>query len=229
MVLAGLNLDFTSVGSLISTIFAVMIAFESYRVYHRTERQHFLAFSIAFTLLGIAYALLIPLAIGVALPPFGYETGDILAYPPRIILTTISFIVVALSYTPTVRVKEIMYGLVALLIISVTITLIPGLPDIPYSVDVGLFLLHIVLLAYVLFQMSHFAKPARSIFLAFVILLVSQCVNLAYIIQTFNIIFLLSQALRVISFALLFVTLVIASRSGRIVNKKEKSRGEAIP
>ena len=146
MILTGFSLDFTSVVSILSVAFALSVAVESYIVFRRTEREHFLAFTVGFILLAVSYAHLNPLAFGIRLPTIGYETSDILAYPPRIVISSLGFIIIALSYTPTRRVKQILYGFIALLAFLVGLVLFPSTPPVPYSVNSLLFLLHTGLL-----------------------------------------------------------------------------------
>ncbi|HVB11960.1 MAG TPA: hypothetical protein VNE86_02415 [Nitrososphaerales archaeon] len=213
MALVGVGLDFTSIVSIVSVAFALTIVRQSYIVYRRTDRANFLALSVAFTLLAISYALLIPLAFGVKLPTIGYETNDILTYPPRIVIASIGLIIIALSYTPTPRVKQILYGLIVLLFLFVALVMVPQGPVVSPSVDGLLFLLHVGLLAYVLCRMWQIAKPIELVPLGFLILLVSQCIELIGSLQVGEVTFLLAQAIRLLSFALLFAALVKVTQS----------------
>lgn len=219
MLLAGVGLEISSIASVLSVVFALSIAFEAYFVYRRTEREHFLAYFVAFTLLAISYGLLIPLAFGVKLPTIGYEVSDILSYPPRIVISSIGYVIIALSYTRTHRVKQILYGLIALLVFLVVLVVTPQVPSIPFSVDSLLLLLHVALLAYVSYRMWQ-AKSAGLVSLGFIILLCSQFAGLVASLQLEEVTVLLAQVLRVVSFSLLFSALALTIRPKIMVEKK---------
>lgn len=219
MLLAGVGLEISSIASVLSGVFALSIAFEAYFVYRRTERAHFLAYFVAFTLLAISYALLIPLAFGMKLPTIGYEISDILAYPPRIVISSIGYVIIALSYTRTRRVRQILYALITLLVFLVVLVVLPQIPSIPFSVDSLLFLLHVLLLVYVLYRMLQ-AKSASLVSLAFIILLASEFVALVASMQLEEITILFAQVLRVVSFAILFVALTMTIRPKTMAEQK---------
>ncbi len=212
MVPLGIGLDFTSVASILSVAFALSIATESYIVFRRTERQHLLAFMVGFILLAVSYALLIPLAFGIKLPTVGYETSDILDYPPRIVISSLGFIIIALSYTPTRKVRGILYGLIALLAFFVALVFLPNIPSIPYYFNSLLYLLHAGLLIYIIYRIATVRKPSELATLAFLFLLTSQGVGLIDSLIPSETIFLLGQAILVISFAFFFTALARAIR-----------------
>ncbi len=220
----GIGVDFTSLASALSTAFAVSIATQSFVVYRRTEREHFLALSVGFSLLAISFALLIPLAFGITLPTIGYESSDILSYPPRIVISPIGFIIIALSYSPRRHVKGLLYGLLCLLILLVGMVIDPQLPPVPQDVNILLYVAQIGLLSYVLYQMSSAARPIGTVSLGFVLLLLSQCAALADFLQTGEVAFFVAQSLRLASFALLVVALVQANRTSPIERRQTMER-----
>lgn len=217
MLLAGVALEITSMASLLSVVFALSIAFEAYFVYRKTERRHFLAYSVAFTLFAISYALLIPLAFGVKLPTTGYETSDILAYPPRIVISSVGFALIALSYTRTHRVKQILYGLMVLLALLVALVILPRASVVPYSFDSLLLLLHVGLLVYVCYRIWRVTKTMGLVSLGFIVLLVSELVALVATLQPDELTVLVAQTIRVASYALLFAALAQALRPKPVV------------
>ena len=212
MVPTGFALDYTSVASVLSTAFALSIAIESYTVFRRTEREHFLAFTIGFVLLAASFALLIPLAFGINLPTIGYETSDILAYPPRIVISSLGFIIIALSYTPTQRVRQVLYGLIALLVFLVALVLFPYAPSVPSSIDSLLFLLHTALLIYIVYRIWQVARPTGLATSAFLILLVSQFIAFVGTLNPDQLTLMIGETARLVSFFLFFTALAIAIR-----------------
>lgn len=215
---AGAGLEVTSTASVLSVVFALSIAFEAYFVYRKTERRHFLSYSVAFTLFAISYALLIPLALGVRLPTIGYERSDVLAYPPRIVISSIGFALIALSYTGTHRVKQILYGLLVLLALLVGLVVLPQASVVPYSADSLLFLLHVGLLAYVSYRIWE-AKSMGLVSLGFIVLLVSQLVALVATLQPEETTVLVAETIRVVSYALLFAALAQTIRPKSVAEK----------
>lgn len=209
---AGFSLDFTSIASVLSTAFAIAVAIESYIVYRHTNRGHLLAFAVGFVLLAVSFALLIPLAFGIKLPTVGYETSDILDYPPRIIISSLGFIIIALSYTPTRRVKETLYVLIALLVLFVGIVLWPHTPSVPHSFNSLLYLLHAGLLVYIVYRIGQGTKLSGLAMSAFLALLLSQCIALIDSLAPEEITFLVGQTIRVVSFVLFFLALARAIR-----------------
>ena len=220
MLLAGVSLEISSIASVLSVVFALSVAFEAYFVYRRTEREHFLTYFVAFTLLAISYALLIPLAFGVKLPTIGYETSDILAYPPRIVISSIGFVIIALSYTRTHRVKQTLYGLMVLLAFLVVLVVLPQIPRVPYSADSLLFLLHVGLLVYISYRMWQATKSIGLVSAGFIILLSSQFVALVASLQLEEVTILLAETLRVVSFVLLFAALALTISPKPMVEPK---------
>ena len=212
MILTGFSIDFTSVVSILSVAFALSVAVESYIVFRRTERKHFLAFTVGFVLLAVSYALLIPLAFGIRLPTIGYETSDILAYPPRIVISSLGFIIIALSYTPTRRVKQILYGFIALLAFLVGLVLFPSTPSVPYSVNSLLFLLHTGLLIYIILRIWRITRLTALTTTAFLSLLGSQFVAFVGSLSPNEISLMIAETLLLVSFFLFFVALAIAIR-----------------
>jgi hypothetical protein len=224
MAAVGVGLGFTSIASILSTVFALSIALQSYLVYRRTRRGYFLEFGTGFIMLAASYALLIPLAFGVMLPTVGYPNSDILDYPPRIITSSIGFVIIALSYSSAPRIRQILYLLVALLGFLVLLVIGPQISAVPYSIDNFLYVLHIGLLVYVLYQMWRVTRPIVTVFWGFVVLLVSQCIGLVDAFQPQEITFLLTQAVRVVSFGLLFAALARANRP-KLIERPDKAKG----
>jgi hypothetical protein len=205
LVLFGTIPDISSFTSAASTILAIVIALETYRAYEYTRKDYQLAFAVGFALLAASYALLVPLAFGIKLPTIGYATSDILNYPPRMVIQSVGFILVALAYSRTPRAKYFLYGLLALLGVLVVIVVIPQTPEIPYSVNALLYLLNLALICYVLYSMLEKTKPTDLVMIGFLLMALSQYTGIVDALQGSELTYFLVQLTRLLSLVVFFV------------------------
>jgi hypothetical protein len=218
LVAFGVISDLSSIASALSAVLALVIAFQAYRAYNYTAKGYLLAFVAGFILLALSFVLLIPLAFGIDLPAVGYENNDILNYPPRIVMQSIGFILIGLSYSQTPRAKHFLYGLFALLVLLVVVVILPQAPPVPYEVNSLLYLLNTGLLAYVLYHMMEKAKPTDLVFIGFLLMALSQYTGLIDTLQYGELTFFLTQAIRLVSLFIFFAAF-LRLRNPRVIKE----------
>lgn len=204
MVLFGVLPDISSFTSATSVILALVIIFESYRAYKYTRRDYLLAFIWGFGLLAISYALLIPAQFGLKLPTIGYESGDILNYPPRLVVESAGFLLISLAYSRTPKARYLLYGIVALLIALVLVVMLPNTPQVPYSVDALLYLLNLLLSCYIIYHMVEKTRPTDLVMIGFFLMAVSQYTGIINTLQGGELTYFLVQLTRILSLVVFF-------------------------
>lgn len=204
MVLFGVLPDISSFASAASVILTLIIVFESYRAYRYTRRDYLLAFVWGFGLLAVSYALLIPLQFGIKLPTVGYESGDILNYPPRLVIESAGFLLIGLAYSQTPKARYLLYSIVALLLVLVLLVVLPYTPEVPYSVDALLYLLNLLLICYILYRMLDKTRPTDLVMIAFLLMAVSQYTGIIDTLQSGELTFFLVQLARILSLIIFF-------------------------
>lgn len=197
--------DISSFTSAASVILALVIVFESYKAYRYTHRDYLLAFAWGFALLAISYAVLIPRQFGINLPTVGYESGNILNYPPRLVIESAGYILIGLAYSRTPWVRYLLYGVLTLLMFLVLVILFPNTPEVPYSVDALLHFLNLIVICYILYHMLEKTRPTDLVMIAFLVMAVSQYTGVIEVLQTGELTSFLVQATRVLSLITFFV------------------------
>lgn len=186
-------------------ILTLVIVFESYRAYRYTKRDYLLAFVWGFVLLAISYAFLIPYQFGIRLPTLGYESGNILNYPPRLVIESAGYLLIGLAYSRTPWAKYFLYSIVALLIVLVYIVILPITPEVPYSVDALLHLLNLAVICYILYHMLEKTRPTDLVILGFVVMAVNQYTGIIDTLQAGELTHFLVEIARVLSLIIFFV------------------------
>ena len=205
LVLFGIVPDISSFTVAASVILTLVIVFESYRAYRYTKRDYLLTFVWGFALLAVSYALLLPHQFGIHLPTLGYTNGDILTYPPRLVIESAGFILIGLAYSRTPWAKYLLYSIVALLIVLVSLVILPIAPKVPFSVDALLHFLNLVVICYILYHMLEKTRPTDLVMIAFLIMAVNQYTGIIDTLQTGELTVFLVQITRVLSLIIFFV------------------------
>lgn len=216
----------------LSTLLASVIATQTLIAYRRTGRDYLLNYSVGFILLVISFVILLPTDFGVHIPLCCENRYyAIESFPPRYILQTFGYILIALAYSRNRWEKQLLVVLTGLLVFLVILVLLPQV-TVPRYTDAYVHSADVAVIAYVLFYLLRFVIRSQGspstglVFVGFLLILFGQYTFAVHDLATVRLINLLAKTLQLLGLGTLVLAFLVIVRGTRDQSEGKVSQRE---
>lgn len=216
--------------SSVSATLSFIIAYEAFRARKFSLSSYLLNYFVGFLLLGLSFVIVLPIDLGEharQIIQLGYSVES---FPPRLIMQSIGFILIALAYSHSRFAKQLLLILTGSLIALVVLVLLPAV-NVPPSVDIFLRIVNVAVLSYVLAYLLRFMFDLRFprltglVFVGFLLELANQAVFAIHGVETVRILMFFAKVIGVAALVVLVCAFFVLQQTTTIDSSEDAHAG----